>query len=1080
MNENPSQLNQSCSPNASPAAELSPISTDCSSDPLKQLPRLGGKSQIQYPNGDWQEKKLLSHIASLLNRQMSDDCLYEFTVRSLYELLPIDIALIGQIQANNTHMQTLAVWKDGQLFNNFSYPIADSPCETAIREGLQNYKERVRQHFPNFPLLADLEVESYVACCLRDRDLNPMGLLCVMGRSPLPETSTFQAVLQLFALRVANELERQQQAAALHHQETFLKAVLDAIPQMVFWKDRNSTYRGGNRAWTKMAEVECRESALGKTDAELWKSNHLASQYVAEDRQVLESGKPFYNIIESRQGQGNQIGWHSKNKVPLKNAAGETIGILGTIEDITARKQFDDKVQFLQALALEVSEAPNFRSAITIFLKQVCQTTGWVYGKAWIPSTDGKLLLPAPEYYSCLKHPTELHLPTGTLVFRPGIGLPGRVWASRQPERVRGIPQLSQDLMLGQSIFERLSLNSAMALPIVADDKVLAVFVFFSFQPEAVDDLSIEFVEAAVSQLSTIMQRLRAEEALREAEKKYRSIFENAVEGIFQSTPSGQYLIANPMLAKIYGYDSPQDLVESISNIGEQIYVDADRHREFTRQLNEKGSIQNFEAAVYRKDGSVIWISENARTIRDTDGIVVAYEGTVVDITARHRDRQTIEYMAYYDLLTGLANRVLLSDRLTVALSQAHHDGEMLAVLFLDIDRFKTINDTLGHGVGDVLLQGAAKRLMGCVRESDTIARWGGDEFTVLLTGIESTEQVKQVADRILVAFGPAFNCEEHLLHVTTSIGIAVYPSDGNDFQTLLKNADTALYRAKEKGRNTYQLYTPSMNAQAARRLTLENHLRHALELQELEIYYQPQIDLSTGRIIGLEALLRWQHPRLGLLSPNAFISIAEETGLIVPIGEWVLENACHQVKHWQKLVRTPLKIAVNLSAYQFQQSSLLQVVSRILDRHALDADCLELEITENIAMQDVDLTVRLLTELRHKGVNIAIDDFGTGYSSIGYLRRFPFDILKIDRTFVKDIGTSQSADAVIQALISLGQGLNLSIVAEGVETYEQVEFLKSLQCLAGQGYLFSKPAPAKSIEEILQLQSQPSTSQSH
>ncbi|MEM8714830.1 MAG: EAL domain-containing protein, partial [Cyanobacteria bacterium P01_G01_bin.4] len=545
-----------------------------------------------------------------------------------------------------------------------------------------------------------------------------------------------------------------------------------------------------------------------------------------------------------------------------------------------------------------------------------------------------------------------------------------------------------------------------------SDGQPIGVLVVMSRQPLSDTDSIRAVLQLFALRVATELEYRRQEATLRETEQNYRSIFENAVEGIFRTTPNGQYLIANPMLADIYGYDSADDLLTSIVDIGKQIYVDPDRRNDLVLELEQQGSVLNFESAVYRKDGTVIWVSENARAIWDPNGNLVAYEGTVVDITASYRDRQTIEYMAYYDLLTGLANRVLLGDRLTVAISQAEHNQEQLAVLFLDLDRFKTINDTLGHGIGDVLLQGAANRLASCVRDCDTIARWGGDEFTVLLTGVEGVEQALQVVERILAAFGPAFNCDEHLLHVTTSIGIALYPSDGNDLQTLLKNADTALYRAKEKGRNTYQLYTPSMNAQAARRLKLENHLRHALELRELEVYYQPQISFETGAVVGLEALLRWQHPQLGLLAPNAFIPIAEETGLIVSIGEWVLETACQQAKQWQHLVPEPLRIAVNLSACQFQQQDFLQTVDRILQQYALDADCLELEITENIAMQDAELTVHLFKQLRQKGINIAIDDFGTGYSSIGYLRRFPFDTLKIDRTFVKDIGASPSANA--------------------------------------------------------------------
>lgn len=750
--------------------------------------------------------------------------------------------------------------------------------------------------------------------------------------------------------------------------------------------------------------------------------------------------------------------------------------------------------------------------------------------------------------------------------------------------------------------------------------------------------------------------RLSSEANFYYPEEKYRSIFENAVEGIFQTTPDGYYLTANPMLAQIYGYDSPAELMTSLTDIQHQLYVDPARRNEFRRLMQEQGAVWRFESQIYRKDGSIIWISESARAVRDVSDRVILYEGTVEEITDRklaevelhkresllqgvaratgylltdedyqvaiakalatlgnaagvdrvyiyenhphtptgevamsmryewvrpgispsiHQDhwqnqpysafgmtrwhnllavghsvrgitcqlplaeqeilqrdgilsillvpiaiddlfwgyigfddchsehcwstseesilvamaasiggalkRQqaeaTIRYQAFHDLLTGLPNRMLFSDRLPLALANAQRTEAMLAVMFLDLDRFKTINDTLGHAVGDQLLQTVAQRLSSCLREGDTIARWGGDEFTILLPLIHQAEDAAKTAQRILDALKPALQLEGHELYITSSIGVALYPYDGEDCQTLLKNADAALYRVKEQGRNGFQIYTPAINSQASERLALESGLYQALERNEFSLYYQPQINISTGEVTRMEALLRWRHPELGEISPKVFIPIAEENGLIVAIGEWVLRVACLQNKRWHEMLglsahathSNPLRIAVNLSARQFQQSHLVDRVAQVLSESALDPCLLELEITETTAMQDVEFTRTTLHTLRKMGVHLSMDDFGTGYSSLNYLKKFPLHTLKIDQSFTRDLASDPNDATIVAAVIALGRGLNLSVVAEGIETIEQMECLRSMQCQEMQGYLFSRPMPASAATEFLQ-----------
>jgi len=403
-------------------------------------------------------------------------------------------------------------------------------------------------------------------------------------------------------------------------------------------------------------------------------------------------------------------------------------------------------------------------------------------------------------------------------------------------------------------------------------------------------------------------------------------------------------------------------------------------------------------------------------------------------------------------------------------LAHASRHRRMLSVLFVDLDRFKTIIDTLGHAVGDRLLRGVAERLRGCLEDGDTLARLGGDEFVVLLPQIHRADKAVRLAQKMLEVLKPSFHFGNHELHITTSIGIALYPYDGEDPDTLLKNADTALYRAKEQGRNNYQLYTPAMNARAFERLALENSLRKALERREFQLHYQPQVSLQTGRVTGMEALLRWQHPDLGLVYPAEFIPLAEETGLIVALGEWGIRTACIQNQAWQRAGLPPMSVAVNLSARQFQHHNLVETIDRILKETQMDPRWLELEITETIAMQNADYTIVVLRELKGMGIQISMDDFGTGYSSLSYLKKFPIDTLKIDQSFVRDMTTDASDAAIAKAVIILAHSLKLKVVAEGVESSEQESFLREYECDAYQGFLFSNPLPAPLFENLVRL----------
>jgi diguanylate cyclase (GGDEF)-like protein/PAS domain S-box-containing protein len=565
-----------------------------------------------------------------------------------------------------------------------------------------------------------------------------------------------------------------------------------------------------------------------------------------------------------------------------------------------------------------------------------------------------------------------------------------------------------------------------------------------------------------------ITERKQIEQALRQAEEKYRAMFQDAVVGMFQSTPDGRYSNVNPAMAHMLGYGSPQELISSITDIAHQVYVDSKSREELTRRLSEHGMVKNFECAVYRKDGSKMWFSANVRSVSE-NGVLVGYEGTNEDITARKVAEEQVQFLAYYDALTGLPNRTLLQDRVTKALAAARRQGHQVALLFLDLDGFKIINDSLGHPVGDLFLQEFAERLKTWAREQDTVARVGGDEFLIVLSGIRDASDAAATAERLISAMTAEFLVEGHSLHVSCSIGVSIFPKHGTDCETLIKNADAAMYGAKDSGRNSYRFFDEEMNAQVMERLTLGRGLRSVLEKEQLFLMYQPQMEIATGRVTGLEALLRWQHPELGLVPPDKFIRIAENSGLIVPIGEWVLRTACRQAKKWQDDRLPPVSVSVNVSAVQFRQQGFCDLIRRVLRETGLAPQYLELELTESLLLANAEVTLSVVEELKSIGITLAIDDFGTGYSSFSYLKQFRVNKLKIDRSFIKDIATNADDSAITAAIISMAKSLRLEVIAEGVENEAQMSFLRKHQCDGIQGYYFSRPLAVADVADTLQ-----------
>ena len=604
-----------------------------------------------------------------------------------------------------------------------------------------------------------------------------------------------------------------------------------------------------------------------------------------------------------------------------------------------------------------------------------------------------------------------------------------------------------------------------LGVPLMRGDSALGVLVVQSYSESARYTEEDRDILTFVSQhVAAALDRRRGSEALRESEARFRTLAETAPCAIFIYQGEG-FRYANPAAASITGYTRDDLRTISFWDLVHPDFREALRERALARQRGESVP-SRYEFKIERRDGDDRWLDSSVSSVEF--GGRPAVLGIAFDVTERKRAEEQIKSLAYHDVLTGLPNRLLFNDRLNVAVAQAHRQQQRLGILFLDLDRFKVINDSLGHSLGDRLLQAVAERLEAGVREGDTVARLGGDEFILLLPGIARAEDIAKVAEKILDSLRLPFRLEGRDLFVTASIGLSLYPEDGLDGETLVKNADIAMYRAKEQGRDNYQLYTHAMNERAVERLALESSLRKALAHGELLLHYQPLLDLSTGRVHGVEALLRWEHPESGIVYPGEFMHLAEVTSLILPIGVWTLRTACAQVKRWQEEGHPHLCVAVNLSARQFQQPEVVDHVKRALRETGLSARSLDLEITESHAMQNAEATIHTLRELKALGVRISIDDFGIGYSSLSYLKRLPIDTLKIDQSFVRDITSDPDDAAIATAIIALAHTLKLRVVAEGVENQQQLEFLSTRQCDRMQGFLFSHPLPAAACGEFL------------
>jgi diguanylate cyclase (GGDEF)-like protein/PAS domain S-box-containing protein len=859
--------------------------------------------------------------------------------------------------------------------------------------------------------------------------------------------------------------------AALRASEARLRSLLDLSADWMWEQDADHRYTYLSAEAPSKGGIEP-EGALGKTLLELpfrWEPEERRAMHARD----LELRRTFRDLQLMRADPDGRTRHISVSGEPIFGPRGEFFGYRGTGQDITERKLTERRIARLKDMYAAMTEAND----------------------AIIHSKDTTQLFPdicriAVEYgHFVFARIAMIDYQTGWV---PTVALAGehRGYAERfvvsvDPSRPEGQGPSAHAIRTGcnyvsnditsdsrnrpwRESLAALGVRAQATFLLHRERRVVGTLHLYADQVGFFDDELTGMLEKLAVNLSFALDnfqredaRLAAEAALRESETRFRDFADAAGEYVWEADLAGRYTYVSSRVQSVWSY-TDQEL------IGHTPYDfmppgEAERVREWlTQNARPDASFRDLEHRILTRNADTRWLLVNAVGIFDDAGTLVGLRGTGRDITDRKSAEAHIQRLATRDPLTELPNRILFNDRLEQGIVTARRSGQSLAVLFIDLDRFKYINDSLGHQVGDLLLKEVAERMDACIRKGDTLSRLGGDEFVVTLEGLQHAEDAAQVAGKIIKALARPFEIAGHALNTSCSIGIAIFPLDADDDRTLMKNADTAMYHAKEKGRNNYQFFSREMNERAVERHNLETALRVAIERQEFVLFYQPQVDIRTGAVVGMEALLRWQHPERGLLEPSRFIDVAEESGLIEPIGQWVLRSACQRARAWQEAGYPSIKMAVNISPRQLDKPrEFSRALSRILSSTGLDPRYLELEMTERLLMKNAEENIAVLRKLGREGVRIAVDDFGTGWSSLLYLRQFPIDTLKIDRSFVRDIETDPNDAAIVDAVVAMAHRLNLQTTAEGVETRGQLEALQRLGCDEYQGYLFSKPLPA-------------------
>jgi diguanylate cyclase (GGDEF)-like protein/PAS domain S-box-containing protein len=838
--------------------------------------------------------------------------------------------------------------------------------------------------------------------------------------------------------------------AALQQAEDQLQCVIDLAADFYWEQDaglRFTFYRPRAKPDEDLRDI------IGKTSEELCAicpNNSAAAQM---QRVAVEAREVFRNItyrIDSASGGGRYFGFSGQ---PVFDERRRFKGYRGIAVDVTAQMRAERLTQLEHSVSRILAEAEDVKVGIGAVVEAMCASEQWTAGNFWTLDESGTLR------HLVAWTPTDKGPQS---VLAEDSALPS--WLNAGPVWIGDVDRGSGDAARASAAE---SWNTGLVVPIKSGSEIVGVLDFYAPKIAAPEPQFLRVLRVARAELGHFYQRALAMERLRESEERFSSTMKLAAIGIAHVDHSGRFIYANPQLCEMLGYSERELLgltVKQISHPGDVAASD-DMHARL-----RSGAISSFklEKRYMRKDGTPVWCGLTIAMKRSRAGAPLYDISVVEDISARKRAEERIQYLATHDGLTGLPNRAMFGQLLNLAVETGRRYDRKFAVLFIDLDRFKVINDTLGHEAGDVLLREMAARLRECLRASDVVARLGGDEFVVLVQEVADVGQVSSVARNILSSVMKPVVILGQECRVTASIGVCMHPEEGQDEQSVMKNADMAMYLAKEEGKNNYQFYSSRMKAHSIERLALETNLRRALELDELSLAYQAKVNFGTGAITGVEALLRWNSPQLGTVSPAQFIPLAEETGLIVPIGRWVLRTACEQNVAWQKAGLPPVRMSVNLSMRQLNDEGLAREIENVLRETGMDPSLLELEITESMIMHNAERAVKILSTIKALGVRLAIDDFGTGYSSLAHLKRFPIDTLKVDRSFIREIPSDAEDRAIAEAIIAMGKTLSLTVVAEGVETPEQQAFLSERACDEMQGYYFSTPVPAQEFATLL------------